>query len=161
MPDRTHTVWVKLDKNGKIKLLYNSPDMPGLKKLKIHYHAPNKKGMGRSKGNSLERETAKAFSYWLYGNTKYMKRTPLSGGWASGKAGDIILDHEIQRKKKLKQPRIYVECRSYKDVLQHDILKWTVSGVPALYSKWIKEVEKKCDGRLPILVMKGKRTAPW
>lgn len=160
MPDKMKTVWARLDKKGNLQDI-RLEIFTGFKKLKVHYHAPNKRGMGRAKGNTHERETAKAFSLWLYGKPHYLKRTPLSGGWASGKAGDVILDHEIERMRGIENPPLYIECRSYKDVLQHDLLKWSLNGVPRVYTKWIHEVEAKCDGRLPILVLKGKRTKAW
>lgn len=164
MPDKAQTVWALIGKGNKLTEIF--PEEPKknrfpLKKIKIHFHIANKRGMGRSKGNALERDAAEAFSLWIFGKPKYMKRTPLSGGWASGKAGDIILDHEIARKKGIREPAIYVECRNYKDILQHDVLTWPYYGVPETFTKWIKEVEKKCDGRLPFLVLKGKGTREW
>jgi hypothetical protein len=116
--------------------------------------------MGRSKGNSLERETAKAFSKWIYDEPSALRRTPLSGGWSSAKAGDIILDHEKEGNGYYRPP-IYVECRSYKDVLQHDLLKWSYTGSPKIYTQWIREVEQKCNNKLPFLVIKGNGTEPW
>jgi len=75
--------------------------------------------------------------------------------------GDVCLDPEIARTLKVKDPPIYVECRNYKDVLQYNLLSWAWKGTPKVYSDWIKEVERKCDGRLPMLVIKGKGTEAW
>jgi hypothetical protein len=159
MPDKVKTVWARLDKKGNLKDV-RLEIFTGFKKLKIRYHAPNKRGMGRSKGNALENETAKTLSKWIYGENKILKRTPLSGGWASGKAGDVILDHEYARKKYF-DPDLYVECRNYKDILQHDLLSWCCFGTPQTYGKWIKEVESKAGTRFPMIVMKGKMTKPF
>jgi hypothetical protein len=75
--------------------------------------------------------------------------------------GDVCLDPEIARQHGIKDPPMYVECRNYKDVLQYNLLSWSVWGTPKIYSEWVKEVEAKCDGRLPLLVMKGKGTDAW
>jgi hypothetical protein len=162
MPDKVQTIWADLDKKGKIRRI-STTVFTGLKKLKVHYHSANKRGMGRSKGNSHERETARILSKWFFGKAhpKAMKRTPLSGGWSGGKMGDVCLDPEYARRNGFKDPRIYVECRNYKDVLQYNLMSWAVWETPKIYSDWIKEVEQKCDGRLPMLVMKGKGTDAW
>lgn len=167
MPDKKASCDVILNKRGKlIDIKWKSSNVKWKKgkigKItgKVSYHIPNKKGMGRNKGNNLERETALILSLWIYGEPGILKRTPLSGGWASGKAGDVILDHELERKGYW-QPPIYVECRSYKDLLQHNFLTWIDCGVPKTLTPWIEEVEQKCDGRLPMLVLKGNGTDPY
>jgi len=161
MPDKVQTVYASIGSNGKLKEIYTTP-VSGCKPIRIHYHTPNKKGMGRNKGNALERETAKAFSKWIYGVQNVLKRTPLSGGWASGKAGDIILDHEKARnREKYPEMPMYVECRSYKDILGHGFINWLFTGKPKTITGWIKEVESKADGRLPFLVIKGNNTKPY
>jgi hypothetical protein len=174
MPDKMKGLWIRLDKKGR--WVGDQNGEPGFKvsrKMKwkakkggwiraaLNWHLPNKRGMGRNKGNAHERETARIFSKWIFGERHYLKRTPLSGGWSSSKMGDVCLDPEIARQKKIKDPPMYVECRSYKDVLQYNVLSWSVWGTPKIYSEWIKEVETKCDGRLPILVIKGNGTDAW
>lgn len=162
MPDKTSMVWALLSKKGKL-LDIGLKKLGGFKNIRVRYHTPNKRGMGRSKGNSHERETARILSKWIFGksNPKHLKRTPLSGGWSSSKMGDVCIDPEVARQHGLQDPPMYVECRNYKDVLQYNILSWTVWKTPKVYSDWIKEVESKCDGRLPILVIKGKGTDAW
>lgn len=177
MPDKSKNGFIFLNKRGspteynehgnivafdypvKKKYLWKK-GKEGFHKCKVSWHLPNKRGMGRNKGNSHERETATILSLWIYGEPGIIKRTPLSGGWASGKAGDVILDHELERKG-YKFPPIYVECRFYKDLLQHNLLTWIADGTPATLTKWIEEVEQKCDGRLPMLVLRGNGTKPW
>jgi len=127
---------------------------------KITWHLPNKKGMGRAKGNTLERKTAKELSLWIYDKEDYLRRTPLSGGWANAKAGDIILDHSRQDEGAF-NPKMYVECRSYKDILQYDLLSWADTGKPNTLTKWFKEVDKKRGKFFPMLVVKGNHTKPW
>jgi hypothetical protein len=160
MPDKVGMIWVMLDKKGRI-IACDMTKKPSMKKIRIQYHAPNKRGMGRNKGNAHERETARLLSQWIFGKADFLKRTPLSGGWSSTKMGDVCLDPEIGRTQGLKDPRIYVECRNYKDVLQYNLLSWAAEGSPRIYSDWIEEVETKSDGRLPLIVMKGKGTEAW
>lgn len=114
----------------------------------------------RNKGNMLERITADTLSEWIYGRTKVLRRTPLSGGWSGSKMGDVTVDPEFQRKGVF-VPSIYVECRNYRGILQHNFFTWVCYAKPKELSLWIKEVEAKCDGRLPMLVLKGKSTKPW
>lgn len=171
MPDKVKKLWIRLDKKGNWRGDQNGE--PGFKppkwkkkvggwiKASLNWHLPNKPGMGRSKGNSHERETARILSRWIFGKSRYLKRTPLSGGWSSSKMGDVCLDPEMARVKKIKDPPMYVECRNYKDVLQYNLLRWAAWGSPDIYTKWIKEVESKSDGRLPMIVMKGKGTDAW
>jgi hypothetical protein len=160
MPDKVATIWAMLDEKGRIRSC-DLTKKSSMKKIRIQYHAPNKRGMGRNKGNAHERETAEVLSNWIFGQPKYLKRTPLSGGWSSTKMGDVCLDPEVARTKGYKDPKIYVECRNYKDVLQYNLLSWSWKGVPKIYTDWIREVEAKCDGRLPMLVVKGKGTDAW
>lgn len=178
MPDKSIKVWLHVDGRGQVPRkknpgeVYRSDKEPQVAKNRwkkgcegyiramLSWHVPNKKGMGRSKGNTLERDVALILSLWIYGEAGVLKRTPLSGGWASGKAGDVILDHELERKGYWNPP-IYVECRSYKDLLQHNLLTWIEEGTPKTLTTWVKEVETKCDGRLPMLIIKGNGTKPY
>lgn len=167
MPDKKKGIDVVLGPTGRFEQPDYQAHMPkwkpgirGKVRGKILYHLPNKRGMGRAKGNTHERETAKLLGEWIYEKPNILKRTPLSGGWSSQKMGDVMLDPEMERKGFFNPP-IYVECRSYKDVLQHDVLTWAASGSPALLTKWVNEVESKCDGRLPMLVIKGNGTKAW
>lgn len=164
MPDRSKGCWIRLNGTRPADVAFTGSKQDGTRRgwirAKLKWHIPNKKGMGRAKGNSLERETAKILSRWIYKTPDILKRTPLSGGWSSEKMGDVIADPEKERLGYKNVP-VYVECRSYKDILQHDVLTWAHCGKPATFTKWIKEVEKKCQGRLPMLVMKGNHTKPW
>src|SRR6266478_5714289 len=139
MPDKVQTIWAQFDKKGRI-IDISLSQRTSCRKIKVRYHTANKRGMGRSKGNSHERETARILSRWIFGkeNPKHLKRTPLSGGWSSSKMGDVCIDPEIARQHNLKDPPMYVECRNYKDVLQYNVLSWTVWRSPKIYCKWIK-----------------------
>jgi hypothetical protein len=151
-------VYVRFGKKGNRPediCLHKSPNYK-----RFTLHVPNKKGMGRAKGAGLENQTAKIFSRWIYGNPKYLKRTPLSGGWAGVKAGDIILVHEYAERG-MYNPPIYVECRFYKDLMQGDFLNWVEEGTPKVYTDFIEEVESKAKKKLPFLVIKGNNTKAW
>lgn len=169
MPDRKQVVWILASKKGgKIsKISLDKPtslfiDHTEYRKAHVNYHLPNKRGMGRAKGNALERIVAKKFGKWIYDDPSAMKRTPLSGGWASGKAGDIILDHEKARNKhKYPDFHIYVECRSYKEVLGYKFFNWIFKKKPKKITEWLLEVESKTGKRFPCLVVKDNKSVPY
>lgn len=97
----------------------------------------------------------------MYGNDKVMRRTPLSGGWGSGKLGDITMDPALAQDLKLVPPKVYVECKNYADLLQHSFFRWQCSGDAGLIGGWIADTAMKAKGMPWFLVMKGNGTDAW
>ncbi len=104
---------------------------------------------------------AKTFSRWLYGREDVMRRTPLSGGWGSGKLGDITMDPAIAQDLKLVPPKVYVECKNYADLLQHSFFRWQCSGEAGQIGGWITDTAMKAKGMPWFLVMRGNNTDAW
>ncbi len=90
-----------------------------------------------------------------------MRRTPLSGGWGSGKLGDITMDPALAQDLKLVPPKVYVECKNYADLLQHSFFRWQCSGDAGLIGGWIADTAMKAKGMPWFLVMKGNGTDAW
>lgn len=122
---------------------------------------PMKKRSSRQKGNNLEIEVAKAFSKWLYGRDDVLRRTPLSGGWGSGKLGDITLDPSMAEQLKLIPPNLYIECKNHADLLDQGFWRWLATGRPDTITKWVLDTKQKAHDRMWFLVLKGINTDTW
>ena len=122
---------------------------------------PLKKATSRNKGNSLERDVAKAFSQWLYGRPDILARTPLSGGWEGSKLGDITANPAKLLELKLQMPKLYVECKNREGLLSETFFNWLASGSPKTITDWIEDTKKKAGLQPWFLVLKGTGTDPW
>lgn len=129
-----------------------------------YIEVPLKKGTSRAKGNGLEIIVAKAFSTWLYGRDDVLKRTPLSGGWGSGKLGDITMDPALAMELGIKTPpKIYVECKNREGVLDESFWRYLATGTPSTIGDWIGDTYAKAAKlkQMPFLILKGRGTEPF
>lgn len=129
-----------------------------------YIEVPLKKGTSRAKGNGLEIIVAKAFSTWLYGRPDILKRTPLSGGWGSGKLGDITMDPALALELGIKAPpRIYVECKNREGILDESFWRYLATGTPSTIGDWIVDTCAKAKKlkQAPFLILKGRGTEPF
>lgn len=102
----------------------------------------------RDKGQRYERKIAKIFSEWAGMD---MLRTPLSGGWARGRAdvtGDIV-PGDANR-----QFPFSIECKKNES--------WTWEQVhhqigPVLNSWWQQTVDECAPGKIPLLIFSRNR----
>lgn len=93
-----------------------------------------------------------------------LKRTPLSGGWGSGKLGDITMDPAIALELGIKAPpRIYVECKNREGVLDESFWRYLATGTPATIGDWIGDTCEKAKKlkQTPFLILKGRGTEPF
>ena len=107
---------------------------------------------------------AKAFSNWLYGREDVLKRTPLSGGWGSGKLGDITMDPALAMELGIKAPpKIYVECKNREGILDESFWRYLATGTPSTIGDWIVDTCEKANKlkQMPFLIMKGRGTEPF
>lgn len=104
---------------------------------------------------------ARAFSTWLYGRDDVLKRTPLSGGWGSGKLGDITMDPYIAGELKLTLPKIYVECKNREGLMDESFWRWFETGKPATISEFIWDTQHKAKDFRWFLILKGRGTTPY
>lgn len=119
------------------------------------------KGRSRQKGNSLELEIAKDFSNWLYGRPDILRRTPLSGGWGSGKLGDITMDPAMAAELGLKPPKMYVECKNREGLLDESFWRWFETGKPSTITDVVKDTIAKAKDNRWFLILKGRGTSPY
>ena len=122
---------------------------------------PMKKASSRNKGNDLERIAAKAFSKWLYGREDVLRRTPLSGGWGSGKLGDITIDPSAAKELGVNPPILHVECKHHADLLGESFLRWVGTGSPKEITEWYKQAVREAGDKFVFLVLKGNGTEVW
>lgn len=104
---------------------------------------------------------ARAFSTWLYGRDDILKRTPLSGGWGSGKLGDITMDPYKAGELKLSLPKIYVECKNREGLMDETFWRWFATGKPSTITDVIKDTIKKAKDFPWFVILKGRATAPF
>lgn len=126
-----------------------------------YIQVPLKKATSRNKGNSLERDVAKAFSQWLYGRQDILARTPLSGGWEGSKLGDITANPAKLLELKLQMPQLYVECKNREGILSESFFNWMARGTPKMMTDLITDTVKKAGMQMWFLVLKSNGTDPW
>ena len=131
------------------------------KEIEGYIEVPLKKGTSRAKGNNLELDVAKVFSTWLYGQPDILKRTPLSGGWGSGKLGDITMDPAQAAELGLKPPKMYVECKNREGLLDESFWRWFETGKPSTIMDVIKDTIAKAKDNRWFLILKGRGTSPY
>lgn len=133
------------------------------KEIEGYIEVPLKKGTSRAKGNNLELDVAKVFSTWLYGQPDILKRTPLSGGWGSGKLGDITMDPAQAVEHRLVPPNIYVECKNREGVMDESFWRYLSTGSPSTIGDWVLDTQAKAEKlrALAFLVLKGRATEPF
>lgn len=131
------------------------------KEIEGYIEIPLSKGRSRQKGNSLELIIAKDFSNWLYGRPDILRRTPLSGGWGSGKLGDITMDPAQAAELNLKPPKMYVECKNREGLLDESFWRWFETGKPSTITDVIKDTIAKAKANRWFLILKGRGTSPY
>ena len=109
--------------------------------------------MKRAKGSRFELIVAKLFSKWS-GDT--VRRTPLSGGWASaafGVKGDLVF---------LKlNDKLHVECKNHEGWYVEDLITAVRTRGTTSLMAWWDQATSECGNKMPMLVFTRNNQVPF